>query len=224
VGRIRLGLAQRKGARQWIAVPPLPTVTPTAIPPTPNPALLLGATLPPRPTPIPPESITRLDGKRALIVIYRNFEETEYGIPRAFLEELGVTVTVASLTSELVVGYQGKTVQPDVTLSTVRGDDYDVVIFPGGEVDTDDPEAHRVVREAIAAGRLVAAICAGPLSLAKAGVLEGKRATAAHLYTLPELGAIYTGNTVERDGLLITAKSPGDSRRFVEAIAAALGE
>jgi putative intracellular protease/amidase len=186
--------------------------------------LLLANTLPPRPTPIPPESIIRLDGKRALIVMYPNFEETEYGVPRAFLEELGVTVTVACLTSEVVVGGEGNKVQPDVTLSTVRGDDYDVVILPGGEVDTDDPEAHRVIREATAAGRLVAAICRGPLSLAKAGVLEGKRATAAYPYTLPELGAIYTGNTVERDGLIVTAKGPGDARRFAQAIAAALGE
>ena len=41
---------------------------------------------------------------------------------------------------------------------------------------------------------------------------------------LEKAGAIFTGASVERDGLIITANSPGGSRRFGEAIAAALGE
>ena len=41
---------------------------------------------------------------------------------------------------------------------------------------------------------------------------------------LEKAGAIFTGASVERDGLIITAKAPGYEREFGEATAAALGE
>jgi protease I len=64
-----------------------------------------------------------------------------------------------------------------------------------------------------------------PLTLAKAGVVKGKRVTTA---TQPDImedaGAIVTFAGVERDGNIITANSPGGARRFGEAIAIALAE
>jgi putative intracellular protease/amidase len=58
--------------------------------------------------------LARLDGKRALFVIYNRFEEDEYGIPRAILEQLGVAVTVASSSLEIRTGTRGAKVQPDL--------------------------------------------------------------------------------------------------------------
>lgn len=56
-------------------------------------------------------------------------------------------------------------------------------------------------------------------------MVEGKRVTAAMQWdVLERAGAIFTGASVERDGLIITANSPGGSRQFGEAIAAAMGE
>jgi len=168
----------------------------------------------------------RLDGKRALFVIYNRFHEDEYGIPRAILEDLGVVVIVASPSSDVVKGLDGNEVQPDVPLGDVRGDDYDAILFVGGTgYQVDDPEAHRIAREAAAAGKVVAAICIAPITLARAGVVEGKRMTVAmHPHELEEAGAIYTAAGFERDGLIITANSPAGSRQVGEAIAAALGE
>ena len=42
---------------------------------------------------------TTSDGKRALFVIYEQFEENEYGLPRAILEDGQVTVTVTGTVS-----------------------------------------------------------------------------------------------------------------------------
>ena len=169
----------------------------------------------------------RLDGKRALFVIYDRFEEDEYGIPRAILEDLGVVVIVASLSSDVVKGYDGSIeVQPDVLLGDARGGDYDAIVFVGGMgYEVDDPEAQRIAREAVAAGKVVAAICIAPITLARAGVVEGKRMTVAMFpQELEKAGAIYTGAGFEHDGLIITANSPGGSRRVGEAIATVLGE
>jgi protease I len=194
------------------------TATPTPLPPTPT------AT----PTAVPPPStgLARLDGKRALFVIYDRFHEDELGVPRAILENLGVVVAVGSVTTDAVKGHRGAEVQPDVLLGDARAGDYDAIIFVGGSgYDVDDPEAQRIAQEAVAEGKVVAAICIAPITLARAGVVEGKRVTVAmHPHELEEAGAIYTGAGFEHDGLIITANSPGGARRVGEAVATALGE
>jgi len=195
-----------------------PAATPT--PPSPTPTET--------PTPVPPPAtpLARLDGKRALFVIYDRFQEDELGIPRAILENLGVVVTVGSVTTDGVKGHRGAEVQPDVLLGDARGGDYDAIIFVGGSgYDVDDPEAQRIAQEAVAGEKVVAAICIAPITLARAGVVEGKRMTVAmHPHELEEAGAIYTGAGFEHDGLIITANSPGGARRVGEAVATALAE
>jgi protease I len=164
--------------------------------------------------------------KQALFVIYKRFEETEYGKPHAILEDAGIIVTVASSSLDTVTGHLGTQVEPDIALSDVHAADYDAIVFVGGYgYNKNDPEAIRVAQEAAAEGKVLAAICVAPITLAKAGVLEGKRATSSiPPSTLTEAGAIYTGALVERDGLIITANGPKAARLFGETIAAALEE
>jgi protease I len=172
--------------------------------------------------------VTELGVKRALFVIYARFNEDEYNIPRAVLEDAGVVVTVASPSSDVVKGGDKKTeVLPDLRLADARGSDYDAIVYVGGMgVDVDDPEAHRIAQEAVAEAKVVAAICIAPITLAKAGVVEGKQVTAATQWnTLEKAGAlVVTSGSVVRDGLIITANSPGGAREFGETIAAALEE
>jgi len=185
-----------------------PTATPTRTLPTPTP-------------------MTSPDAKRAVFVIYARFQETEYSIPRAVLEDQGIAVIVASSSSDVVKGHEGAEVQPDVLLGDVRAADYDAIVFVGGSgYEVDDPAGQRIAREAVAGGKVVAAICIAPITLAKADVVEGKRVTAAMQWNvLEEAGAIVvTDTSVVRDGLIITANGPGGAREFGEAIAAALGE
>jgi protease I len=180
------------------------------------------------PTPVPPKPTLAIGATRALLVIYPRFEDHEYNIPRTVLEDAGVVVTVAAPSLDLVKGYHKQTeVLPDLRLADARGSDYDAIVFAGGTgVDVDDPEAHRITQEAVAEAKVVAAICIAPVLLAKAGVVEGKRVTAATQWSaLEKAGAIVvTSGNVVRDGLLVTANSPGGAREFGETIVAALGE
>lgn len=212
VGLVVLLLAGCSGAP--VEVPAAPTSLPT-VPPTPT------TTLTPVVQPTPTAT-----ARRALFVIFGQFEETEYGMPRAILEDQGVIVSVASSASRSVAGHRGKKVQPDVVLSEVHTADYDAFVFIGGyNYDRSNAEAIRIAQEAVAQGKVVAAICIAPITLAKAGVLKDKRATTSLPGPVIEQeGGIYTGAVVERDGRIITANGPAASRQFGEAIAAALAE
>ena len=72
------------------------------------------------------------------------------------------------------------------------------------------------------AGKVVAAICIAPVILARAGLLKGKRAT-VFPDGIPELekaGAVYTAQSVERDGRIITGNGPEAAEAFGREIAA----
>jgi protease I len=161
-----------------------------------------------------------------LFVIYDWYEDNEYGTPRAILEELGVAITVASLTTDEMRGIHGTTVRPDALLSDLHGGDFDAVIFVGGTgYRISDLEGQRIAREAAVANKVVAGICLGPVTLARAGVVEGKRMTTARMPdALEEAGAIVTSAKVERDGNIITSDGPDGSRLFGETIAVAIAE
>lgn len=66
-------------------------------------------------------------------------------------------------------------------LSEVRGNDYDAVVVVGGHGSMFDinrnAEAHRILRKADSAGKIVAAECHGTGALAFAGLIRGKRVT-----------------------------------------------
>jgi len=85
--------------------------------------------------------------------------------------------------------------------------------------------AHNLARAALEKNKIVAAICIAPVTLAKAGLLKGKKATvwSSEANQLKSLGAIYTGKPVERDGLIVTANGPQAAEEFGETILAALG-
>ena len=165
------------------------------------------------------------NAKQALLVIYSQFEEHEYTASREIMENNGIVVTVASSSKETLKGHRGMQVKPDILLSDAAASDYDAIVFIGGIAYDSPPEAEQLVREAAVEGKVLAAICIAPVTLARAGVLEGKRATASISPTLLESrGAIFTGNPVEQDGLIITAFGPEQSRQFAEAVVAALEE
>jgi putative intracellular protease/amidase len=124
-------------------------------------------------------------------------------------------------------------VQPEIDLNDVRGSDYDALYFCGGngidEFTGDGPyvaDARRVIAEAIAAGKLVAATGRGPLILADAGLLRGIRATcfrfgqpAGHdVERLKAAGAIWADEPVVVSGPIITGRDPNDLKQFAAVL------
>ncbi|MDD5084690.1 MAG: DJ-1/PfpI family protein [Candidatus Omnitrophica bacterium] len=170
----------------------------------------------------------RISKKKVLfIVAHENFRDEELEEPKRVLGGQGADTIIASSQPGMAEGMLGDVVKADLSIKDVKVGDYDAVIFIGGvgaEEYWDDPTAHAIARESVKQNIVLGAICIAPVTLARAGVLHGKRATAFNSVAreLEKAGARYTGTPVERDGLIITADGPANATQFGGAVAEAL--
>lgn len=101
--------------------------------------------------------------------------------PLDILRRLNFDVQLAGVQSDKVVSTHDVTVTTDTMLDKLHADKLDALILPGGAgawVLRDTPEVIHLVKKMHAAGKLVAAICAAPIVLAKAGLVKDKNVTA----------------------------------------------
>ena len=163
-----------------------------------------------------------------MIIAQQVFRDEEYAEPKAILQGSGVSVTTASRVAGTAEGKLGMVANVDVGLADVDPKEYDAVVFIGGggaATFFDDPIAHRIARSASERGVVLAAICIAPSILARAGLLQGRSATAfeSQADDLGAHGAHYTGNPVEIDGRIVTANGPDAATAFGTAIVTLLG-
>jgi protease I len=145
---------------------------------------------------------------------------------------LGLQIPAIRETHILTIRYieTGGWIAFDKTVDEIDVSSYDAVIIAGGAWNPDtlrsDLKVRRLVQEAAAAGKIVAALCHGPWVLSDAGLLKGKRVT-AWWSTQPDLenaGATYVDAPVVVDGNFVTSRAPIDLAPFLHAIAEKLSE
>lgn len=156
------------------------------------------------------------------------FRDEEYAEPKAILEARGATVVTASTVPGEAVGKLGMRAHADISVEEAAARTWDAVVFVGGggaSVFFDDAGAHALAREAFEHGSVVSAICIAPSTLARAGLLEGVRATAFPTQEddLRAHGAVWTGDPVTVDGKIVTADGPQSASAFGTALADLLG-
>jgi 4-methyl-5(b-hydroxyethyl)-thiazole monophosphate biosynthesis len=155
--------------------------------------------------------------KRVLCLLADGVEELELVAPVDLLRRAGAEVVLAVLQGDLAVtGRHGLGLQAEVRLDGLEATGFDLLFIPGGAAVAalrQDGRPAALARAFVAAGKPVAAICAGPLVLHDAGLLEGKRFT-AHFSVAGELPGAQTGERVLEDGLLITSRGAGTALEF----------
>lgn len=155
--------------------------------------------------------------KRALCLVAEGVEELELVAPVDVLRRAGVEVVLASINGMIEVrGRNGIVLRADADLADVAGGDFDLLLIPGGPAVAAlraDGRAAGLAREFADQGRFVAAICAGPLVLKDAGLLDGRRFT-AHASVEAELPDALTGERVVEDGQIITSRGAGTALEF----------
>ena len=155
--------------------------------------------------------------KRVLCLLVEGVEELELVAPVDVLRRAGSEVLVAAMGPKLEVsGRNGMVLRADAILDGLGPEDFDLLFIPGGPAVAamrQDGRAVELARSFVAAGKAVAAICAGPLVLEDAGLLEGKRFT-AHASVVNELPGALTGERVVEDGLIMTSRGAGTALEF----------
>lgn len=154
--------------------------------------------------------------KRVIVPFAEGFEEIEAFTIVDVLRRAGIAVDMVGLVGSIVTGSHGIRVTMDKKLNEVRAEDYDGIVLPGGNPGylnlSRSSELLELIKKMNGQGKLIAAICAAPSVLAKAGVLEGKRAT---IYPGMEKEIPYPrGERIVVDGNVVTSQGPGTAIEF----------
>jgi len=116
---------------------------------------------------------------KVLVPIAKGFEEIEAVSIIDILRRAEIEVMVAALDANVLVqGANGISIQTDFQVKDVSVNELDMIVLPGGWDGThalaDDANVQRLLKEMDAKGKEIAAICAAPYALNKAGVLKEK--------------------------------------------------
>ena len=156
---------------------------------------------------------------KVLIPLAQGCEELEAVTVADILRRAGITVITAGLEAGPVRASRGMVLLPDATLDEAVGTEFDMIVLPGGMPGSEhlknDTRIIAMLKSMAAAGRYTAAICAAPMALHAAGLLEGKRATSfpGVLDGLPGTH-VYLNDKVVTDGKVVTSKGPGTAMDF----------
>jgi 4-methyl-5(b-hydroxyethyl)-thiazole monophosphate biosynthesis len=164
-----------------------------------------------------------LDVNRVLVLLHPGFEGLEATGPIDILRRAGLEVTVASTSDSLLVtGRDQITIEADARLDDIDAESFDAIVVPGGPGIMELRGNARITSLLQAYGRAskpVAAICAAPLLLKDAGLLEGRRA-AAHFTCREEIPDLEEKAPFVEDGLIFTSRGAGDCVAFGLGLAA----
>src|SRR5215831_16225899 len=163
-------------------------------------------------------------GKRVALLIEDEFEDREVVDTRASLQQAGVAVILVGPTAGAQYrGKKGEVVSADLGAGAARAKDFDAVVIPGGHAPDRMRMRHAMVdlvREAVEAGKPVAAICHGPQMLISVNALRGRTVTCwpSIAIDVKNAGGRYVDKPVVEDGNIITARKVDDVPVFAEAI------
>ncbi len=159
---------------------------------------------------------------KILIPMATGCEELEAVTLINLFRRAGFQVITAGLEDERkpVKCARGTIIVPETTLDNALTDSYDLVVLPGGQPGTnnlmDDQRIISLVQKMQQQDRYIAAICAAPMVLGKAGVLEGKSATSypGCLDSMGLPGVDFVEDAVVTDGKIVTSRGPGTAMDF----------
>lgn len=161
--------------------------------------------------------------KSILIPLADGVEEMEAVILVDVLRRAQLEVVTAGLHNGAVTASRGVRIIPDQPWQDVQHSAFDVLAIPGGAEGVhnlmNDPRILDAVRAFDNAGKWIAAVCAGPLVLQKAGILNKQRKVTCHPGVANQLtSASRLDDRVVVDGRLITSQGPGTSFEFALTI------
>lgn len=165
---------------------------------------------------------------KVLTILTNGFEETEAIAPLDLLHRAGahnMLAAVASGEETLLKGRSDLFLKTDTTLAALLGkfgtfekiaEAFDALFIPGGPGTwtlLEDGNAPKLAKAFSERNKPIAAICAAPLILKAAGLLDGKRVS-AHSCSWEEIPAARLSAPFALDGNLLTSRGAGTAFVF----------
>jgi protein deglycase len=155
---------------------------------------------------------------RACVLLAPGFEEIEAVTLIDVLRRAEIDTVVLGVEDRRVEGSHGIVVEADALLTDCAADPWDVVLLPGGMPGAahlrDDETVQRLLKDQNDRGGRIGAICAAPMALGAAGVLEGKKATSFPGFADKIACGEYSADRVVVDGAVTTSRGPATALEF----------
>jgi protease I len=168
--------------------------------------------------------------KVIIVIAPEKFRDEEFMVPAATLQKAGIGYDIATTRGALCTGMLGAKVNATLSFEGVDPTSYDGILIVGGSGAQTYLWDHKLLGEMVkffhSTERVVAAICLAPVVLARAGILNGKKAT---VFKSPDSfremkagGAVLIDKAVVSDSRIVTANGPAASKEFADAFIRAL--
>jgi 4-methyl-5(b-hydroxyethyl)-thiazole monophosphate biosynthesis len=152
--------------------------------------------------------------KKVLLLLAEGFEEVEALTTVDYLRRVDIIVDICSIMGEKTVeGAHRIVVTSDKVLDEIKNiKNYDGLVIPGGMPGATNLRKNdrviELVKEFNRGEKLIAAICAGPIVLQRAGILKEREVTSYPGFDNDLKEGIYKEDLVVQDGNIITARGP----------------
>ncbi len=162
--------------------------------------------------------------KRAVIIVGKGFEDSEFTYPFYRLQEDDIKVDVAIAGDKPVKGKLGQEATPTIKCSELKEKDFDLVVIPGGH---EGPDRVRQVQEVLDfvkqmddKGKIIATICHGSWVTISAKIMKGRKATCykGMKDDLINSGCEYLDEDVVIDGNFISSPHFRNNHQWLKAI------
>ncbi|CCQ97059.1 DJ-1 family protein [[Clostridium] ultunense Esp] len=151
--------------------------------------------------------------KKVLLLLAEGFEEVEALTTVDYLRRMDIIVDTCSIGEKRIQGAHRIIVEADKQIDEIDSiKNYDGLVIPGGLPGAtnlrDNGRVIQLVQEFNEEKKLIAAICAGPIVLQKAGIITGKGVTSYPGFDKDLKESKYSEDLVVQDGNIITARGP----------------
>ncbi|MBO6047126.1 MAG: DJ-1/PfpI family protein [Erysipelotrichaceae bacterium] len=159
------------------------------------------------------------------LITAQGCEESEVLTIADILRRAEFTCDLVGVDSDEITGTHHVTMKTDTILN--EDFDYDMIVLPGGyggrDAMLESETLLKVLKDMDDKGRYIAAICAAPEVLDKAGLLEGRKLTCYPGVKERIHHGINTQEAIVVDGHMITGKGPAFAYQFAYKLVDILG-
>lgn len=160
---------------------------------------------------------------KLILLLAEGFEEIEALTVADVLRRAGLTCHMCSIgEEELVKGAHNIWVKSDVNIDSIKINNYDGIILPGGMPGAanlrDDYRVIDILEKFNEEGKIIGAICAAPIVLEKADIIRDKEITSYPSFEEEFKNSKYVENKVIQHDNIITSRGPSTALDFAYKI------